>query len=192
MKKELLDILKKYAYKHGHFTLSSGQESEHYVNCKPVILRGDGLDLVSNMLLRRISVYSNCVAGLTLGADPLVSGVVMASNRFWDGSASRFGVPGGLIIRKEPKGHGTQSQIEGPLPPIGTTLTVLEDVTTTGESAIKAVEVLRSSGYHVNRVVTIVDRQEGASDSMLAAGLEFRSLVTLEELVNGNQNIQED
>tara|TARA_R100000008_G_scaffold55831_1_gene34286 strand:+ start:127 stop:636 length:510 start_codon:yes stop_codon:yes gene_type:complete len=169
MKKELIDILKKYAYKHGRFTLSSGEESEHYVNCKPVILTGKGLELVSTMMLDHIDTA--CVAGLTLGADPLVSGVALV------------GKGAGLIIRKEPKGHGTQSQIEGPLPPIGTTITVLEDVTTTGASAIKAVEVLRNSGYHVNRVVTIVDRQEGAVDAMMEAGLEFRSLVTLEELV---------
>ena len=149
MKKELIDILKKYAYKHGRFTLSSGEESEHYVNCKPVILTGKGLELVSTMMLDHIDTA--WVAGLTLGADPLVSGVALV------------GKGAGLIIRKEPKGHGTQSQIEGPLPPIGTTVTVLEDVTTTGASAIKAVEVLRNSGYHVNRVVTIVDRQEGLS-----------------------------
>ena len=169
MKKELIDILKKYAYKHGRFTLSSGEESEHYVNCKPVILTGKGLEVVSTMMLDHIDTA--CVAGLTLGADPLVSGVTLV------------GKGAGLIIRKEPKGHGTQSQIEGPLPPLGTTITVLEDVTTTGSSAIKAVEVLRNAGYHVNRVVTIVDRQEGASDAMMEAGLEFRSLVTLEELV---------
>ena len=169
MKKELIDILKKYAYKHGRFTLSSGEESEHYVNCKPVILTGKGLEVVSTMMLDHIDTA--CVAGLTLGADPLVSGVALV------------GKGAGLIIRKEPKGHGTQSQIEGPLPPIGTTVTVLEDVTTTGASAIKAVEVLRNSGYHVNRVVTIVDRQEGAVDAMMEVGLEFRSLVTLEELV---------
>jgi len=169
MKKELIDILKKYAYKHGRFTLSSGEESEHYVNCKPVILTGKGLEVVSTMMLDHIDTA--CVAGLTLGADPLVSGVTLV------------GKGAGLIIRKEPKGHGTQSQIEGPLPPLGTTITVLEDVTTTGASAIKAVEVLRNAGYHVNRVVTIVDRQEGASDAMMEAGLEFRSLVTLEELV---------
>ena len=169
MKKELIDILKKYAYKHGRFTLSSGEESEHYVNCKPVILTGKGLEVVSTMMLDHIDTA--CVAGLTLGADPLVSGVTLV------------GKGAGLIIRKEPKGHGTQSQIEGPLPPLGTTITVLEDVTTTGASAIKAVEVLRGAGYHVNRVVTIVDRQEGAVDAMMEVGLEFRSIVTLEELV---------
>ena len=170
MKNELIDILKKYAYKHGHFTLSSGQESEHYVNCKPVILTGRGLEIVSRMMLDHID--TKCVAGLTLGADPLVSGVALV------------GKGAGLIIRKEPKGHGTQSQVEGPLPPVGTTITVLEDVTTTGGSAIKAVKVLRDVGYHVNRVVTIVDRQEGASDDMLEEGLELVSLVTLEELTN--------
>ena len=178
MKNELIDILRKYAYKHGHFTLSSGQESEHYVNCKPIILTGKGLELISKMMLEHIDTHG--VAGLTLGADPLVSGVALVGKR------------AGLIIRKEPKGHGTQSQIEGPLPPIGTTLTVLEDVTTTGESAIKAAEVLRDSGYHVNRVVTVVDRQEGAKETMNHRGLQLVSLVTLEELVNGNQNIQED
>ena len=170
MKKELIDILKKYAYKHGHFTLSSGQESEHYVNCKPIMLTGKGLELISKMMLNYVDTHG--VAGLTLGADPLVSGVALV------------GKGAGLIIRKEPTGHGTQSQIEGPLPPIGTTLTVLEDVTTTGESAIKAAEVLRDAGYHVNRVVTIVDRQEGASNAMLEEGLELVSLVTLEELTN--------
>ena len=168
MKKELINILKKYAYKHGHFTLSSGQESEHYVNCKPVILTGRGLELVSKMMLENID--DKCVAGLTLGADPLVSGVALV------------GKGAGLIIRKEPKGHGTQSQIEGPLPPVGTTITVLEDVTTTGESSLKAVNVLRESGYHANRVITIVDRQEGAGETMKENGLELISLVTLDEL----------
>ncbi len=168
MKKELINILKKYAYKHGHFTLSSGQESEHYVNCKPVILTGRGLELVSKMMLEYVNTH--VVAGLTLGADPLVSGV------------SLVGQISGLIVRKEPKGHGTGKQIEGALPPIGTTITVLEDVTTTGESSLKAVNVLRESGYHANRVITIVDRQEGAGETMKENGLELISLVTLDEL----------
>ena len=169
MKKELIDILKKYAYKHGRFTLSSGEESHHYVNCKPVILTGRGLQLVSKMILEKVN--TKVVAGLTLGADPLVSGVTLV------------GQCSGLIIRKEPKGHGTASQIEGPLPFVGTTITVLEDVTTSGESALKAVKVLRNEGYHVNRVVTIVDRQQGAVDTMEEEGIELVSLVTLEELL---------
>ena len=169
MKEQLIKILKKYAYRKGKFTLSSGVESEHYVNCKPVILTGGGLSLVTQMMLDHLD--SKVVAGLTLGADPLVSAVTLLSQ----GS--------GLIIRKEPKGHGTASQVEGPLPPMGTFITVLEDVTTTGGSAIKAVEVLRDLDYNVNRVVTIVDRQEGADEIMKSKGLELCSLVKLEELL---------
>ena len=175
MKKELLDILKKYAYKHGHFTLSSGQESEHYVNCKPVILTGRGLELVSKMMLEHIDTLA--VAGLTLGADPIVSGVAMAaylSRRKLDA----------LIVRKEPKGHGTGAWIEGPLPEKGSKITVLEDVITTGGSAIKAVEKLRDAGYVVDRVVAIVDRQvEGEADiNMCASKLELYSLFSLNEI----------
>ena len=90
-----------------------------------------------------------------------------------------------MIIRKEPKGHGTASQVEGPLPPLGTEITVLEDVTTTGGSAIKAVKVLRALVYHVNRVVTIVDRQEGAIDNMNKENLELVSLLTLDDVIAG-------
>ena len=169
MKKELIEILKKYAYRRGKFLLSSGVESDHYVNCKPVILTGQGLKLVSEMMLEYVD--TPVVAGLTLGADPLVSGVALVSQG------------AGLIIRKEPKGHGTASQVEGPLPPMGTSITVLEDVTTTGGSSLKAVEVLRSLDYNVNRIVTIVDRQEGAVDAMKSEGIELCSLVKLEELL---------
>ena len=173
MKQELIRILKKYAYRHGRIRLSSGKESDRYVNCKPVILTGKGLQLVSEMMLEQID--TPCVAGLTLGADPLVSGVTLV------------GKGAGLIIRKEPKGHGTQSQVEGPLPPMGTFITVLEDVTTTGESAMKAVDVLRNLDYNVNRVVTIVDRQDGAVEFMKDQGIELRSLVKLEELISAEE-----
>ena len=169
MKEQLIQILKKYAYRKGKFTLSSGVESEHYVNCKPVILTGGGLSLVTQMMLDHLD--SKVVAGLTLGADPLVSAVTLLSQ----GS--------GLIIRKEPKGHGTASQVEGPLPPKGATITVLEDVTTSGGSSLKAVDVLSDLDYNVNRVVTIVDRQEGAVDLMKSKGIELVSLVLLEDLL---------
>tara|TARA_B100001250_G_scaffold99479_1_gene83686 strand:- start:2371 stop:2880 length:510 start_codon:yes stop_codon:yes gene_type:complete len=169
MKEQLIKILKKYAYRKGKFTLSSGVESEHYVNCKPVILTGGGLSLVTQMMLDHLD--SKVVAGLTLGADPLVSAVTLLSQ----GS--------GLIIRKEPKGHGTASQVEGPLPPKGSTITVLEDVTTSGGSSLKAVDVLRDLDYNVNRVVTIVDRQEGAVDLMKSKEIELVSLVLLEDLL---------
>ncbi len=176
MKEELIKVLKEYAYRKGEFTLSSGESSEHYVNCKPVVLTGKGLDLISGMMLDCIDDNVKMVAGLTLGADPLVTGVLYASH-IWNKRLA-----GALIISKEPKGHGTASQIEGPLPPLGTNVVVLEDVTTSGGSAMKAVNVLRSQGCNVSKVVTIVDRQQGAKELMKAEGIELESLVTLEEL----------
>ena len=167
MKEELLELLKKDAYKKGEFTLSSGKTSEHYVNCKPVTLSGRGLTLASLLML--MYVETDVVAGLTLGADPLVSGVSLVS-------ALDRRLINGLIIRKEAKGHGTQAWIEGPLPKEGTKITVLEDVTTTGGSAIKAVEKLREAGYVVDRVVTIIDREEGADALMKETELELCSI----------------
>ena len=76
------------------------------------------------------------------------------------------------------------------MPPIGTTITVLEDVTTTGESAMKAVDVLRNMQYNVNKVVTIVDRQEGASEYMESQGVELCSLVKLEELISAEEEVR--
>ena len=172
MKDELLELLKKYAYKKGEFTLSSGKTSEHYVNCKPVTLTGRGLTLTSLLMLKELD--ATIVGGLTLGADPLVSGVSLVSAL--DGR-----MVNALIVRKEAKGHGTQAWIEGPELPKGTKVTVLEDVVTTGGSAVKAAEKLRDAGYEVNRVVAIVDRLDGGAEAMKEAGLELRSLFSLED-----------
>ena len=175
MKDELLKMLKENAYKKGEFTLSSGKSSDHYVNCKPVTLTGRGLTLTSMMLLEHVN--TRVVAGLTLGADPLVSGVAVCS-------ALDMRLVDALIVRKEAKGHGTKAWIEGPEIPEGTKITVLEDVITTGGSAIKAVKKLRDAGYKVDRIVAVVDRQEDseADIAMKEEGLELISLFTLKEL----------
>jgi orotate phosphoribosyltransferase len=168
-------LLARQAYRRGRFTLASGRESDHYVNCKPVSLSGLGLALLGALLLEQVEPQAVAVAGLTLGADPLVSAVAM--------QAALHGRPlDALIVRKEAKGHGTGAWLEGPLPPAGSRVTVLEDVVTTGGSAIKAVTQLRAAGYLVERVVAIVDRQEGGEAAMREAGLELRSLFLLEEV----------
>jgi orotate phosphoribosyltransferase len=171
----LLQLLAERAYRHGQFTLASGRTSNHYVNCKPVSLSGQGLALLAAQMLPLVEAEAVAVAGLTLGADPLVSGVAQAAalnGRSLDA----------LIVRKEAKGHGTGAWLEGPLPEAGSRITVLEDVVTTGGSSLKAVHQLREAGYVVERVVTIVDRQEGGLDAMTAAGLDLRSLFLLEEV----------
>ena len=178
-KEELLKLLKEDAYRKGEYSLSSGRTSEHYVNCKPVTLSSRGLTLASLMLLSSVEEDVKAVAGLTLGADPLVSGVAVVCG------LDKINIDA-LIVRKEPKGHGTGAWIEGPEFPEGTKVTVLEDVITTGGSAIKAAKRLRDAGYVVNRVAAIVDRQEdGEADAaMKEADLELVSIFKLEDITS--------
>ena len=177
-RKTLLSLLKERAYRHGEFKLSSGQESEHYINCKPVTLSCEGNALLSHLMIQEIDDDAVAVGGLTLGGDPLVCGV--AQKAYYSGKHIDA-----LIVRKNPKGHGTKEVIEGNKPPKGSVVTVLEDVTTTGSSAIKAVNTLRDAGYIVNRVVTIVDRMENHKvwDNN---EIKFISLFKLEDVINSD------
>ena len=171
----LLSLLASRAYRRGTYTLASGRTSAHYVNCKPVSLSGLGLALLGRLLLPEVEPEAAAVAGLTLGADPLVSAVAL--------QAALEGRPlDALIVRKEAKGHGTGAWLEGPLPAAGATITVLEDVVTSGGSALKAARQLREAGYAVRRVVTIVDRHEGGEAALAEEGLELRSLFPLERV----------
>ena len=176
MRDELLYLLKRDAYKKGEFKLSSGKTSEHYINCKPVTLTGRGMTLAGLLMLGHLEPGTKAVGGLTLGADPLVTGISVVS-------ALDKSIIDALIVRKEAKGHGTQAWIEGPTLPEGSIVTVVEDVITTGGSAIQAVKKIRDIGYKVNRVVAIVDRQEDgeAGVAMKEEGLELRSLFTLKD-----------
>jgi len=178
MKQELIKILKRDSYRNGDFTLSSGKKTEHYINCKPVILNAAGLKLVSHSMLEYIGQNSVAVAGLTLGADPLVCGVALASLEHpWCPTQDA------LIVRKEAKGHGTNAWVEGPLPVVRSEITVLEDVVTTGGSSLKAAEKLRDMGYNVNRIISIVDREEGGRELMKESGIELFPLVTIRDFL---------
>ena len=146
-------------------------------------LSGPGLLSISSLFLKQINERDSGVAGLTLGAEPLVSGVVIL--------AAQSGIDlNGLIVRKEAKGHGTGAWLEGPLPPKGSVITVLEDVVTTGGSSLKAVEQLRNQGYLVKQVLAIVDREEGGLDAMTKADLELNSLFFLKEIVERANSLQ--
>ena len=172
----LQQLLHDNAYRHGKFTLSSGQQSEHYVNCKPVTLSCEGNALLSKLMIKYVDKKAVAVGGLTLGADPLVCGVAQRS--YYIASHTDLDA---LIIRKNPKGYGTKEVIEGPKPKKGSIVTVLEDVTTTGSSAMTAVRVLRDAGYVVNRVVAIVDRMEN-HQTWIDNDIEFFSLFLLNDI----------
>ena len=172
----LQQLLHDNAYRHGKFTLSSGQESEHYVNCKPVTLSCEGNALLSKLMIKYIDKKAVAVGGLTLGADPLVCGVAQRS--YYIASHTDLDA---LIIRKNPKGYGTKEVIEGPNPN-NLVLNIKQgNVTTTGSSAMTAVRVLRDAGYVVNRVVAIVDRMEN-HQTWIDNDIEFFSLFLLNDI----------
>lgn len=175
LRQKLLDLFCQLAYQEGDFVLSSGQRSSYYINGKQVTLHPQGAVAVGRLLLPMLPENTQAVAGLTLGADPIVSAVSVVSvyeNR---------PLPA-LIIRKEAKGHGTMAYIEGPTLPEGANVVVLEDVVTTGQSALKAVERLQAAGYTVDTVISLIDRLQGGADLYQSAGLKFEALFTITDL----------
>jgi len=179
LRQELLHLFCKLAYRTGDFVLSSGVRSSYYINGKQVTLHPQGALAIAQLLVFLLPGETQAVAGLTLGADPIVSAVSVMSalkNRPQPG-----GIPA-LIVRKEAKGHGTQAYIEGPTLLSGSRVVVLEDVVTTGQSAFKAVERLRSCGYTVNHIIALVDRQQGGADLYREAGLKFEAIFSIQEI----------
>jgi orotate phosphoribosyltransferase len=171
----LLDLFCQLAYREGDFVLSSGQRSSYYINGKQVTLHPQGALAVGRLLLSLLPMDTQAVAGLTLGADPIVSAVSVVS------ALENRPIPA-LIIRKEAKGHGTMAYIEGPNLPAGAKMVVLEDVVTTGQSAMKAVERLKAADYQVEQVIALVDRQQGGAELYESAGLKFQTLFTITEI----------
>ena len=174
-RQKLLDLLVTYAYKEGDFTLSSGQKSNFYLNGKQVTLRADGALLVGQLIFAMLTPETKAVAGLTLGADPIVTAVSVVS------AYENKPIPA-FIIRKKAKGHGTKAYIEGPELEAGATITVLEDVVTTGQSAMQAVERLVDAGYKVNKIISLVDREAGGAEFYASQNIEFESIFTIGEI----------
>lgn len=175
LRHHLLTLFAKLAYQEGDFVLSSGQPSPYYINGKKVTLTAEGALAVGRLLLAELPPGTIAVAGLTLGADPLVTAVSLVS-------AYENRPVAALIIRKAAKGHGTQAYIEGPDLPPNSPVVVLEDVVTTGKSAMLAVERLRNAGYQVNEVITLVDREQGGAEFYRSQGLIFRALFSIADI----------
>ncbi|MEL6160473.1 MAG: orotate phosphoribosyltransferase [Cyanobacteria bacterium J06623_5] len=175
LRESLMALICQVAYREGDFTLSSGKKSDYYINGKQVTLHAQGGLMVARLLLAMLPEGTVGVAGLTLGADPMVSAVSIAG--IYDNKPV---TP--LIIRKEAKGHGTRAYIEGPTLEPGSPVVVLEDVVTTGASAMKAVDRLTDAGYAVNEILAIVDRQQGGEALYREAGLTFRPIFTIDEI----------
>ncbi|BAB76798.1 orotate phosphoribosyltransferase [Anabaena sp. FACHB-709] len=182
LRRKLLDLLCQLAYKEGDFVLSSGQPSSYYINGKQVTLHPQGALAIGRILLSLLPSDTQAVAGLTLGADPIVTAVSVVS------AYENRPIPA-LIIRKEAKGHGTKAYIEGPNLPEGAKVVVLEDVVTTGQSAMKAVDRLRAAGYVVDEVISLVDRQQGGAEFYQSVGLKFEAVFTIMDLQQRYQEL---
>ncbi len=158
--------------------LSSGRESDFYIDCKKTVLTAEGHWLVGRLLLDAILQNTPSavgVGGLTMGADPLASSVSLVSHL--------AGRPlQAFLVRKEPKGHGTGQWIEGRTSlPDGAPVAVVEDVVTTGASTIKAIERARAEGLSPVAAFALVDRQEGGKEAIAALGVPVFSLFSRED-----------
>ena len=179
----LLELLCKNAYTEGDFVLSSGQRSSYYINCKKVSLAAEGALAIGRLLFSLLPEDTAGVAGLTLGADPLVTAVSLVS------ALENQPIPG-LIIRKEAKGHGTQAYLEGPQLEHQAKVVVLEDVVTTGKSAMQAVERLQGVGYQVQQIIALVDREQGGAAFYQGQGLNFKAVFSIRDLQNKAKSLQ--
>jgi orotate phosphoribosyltransferase len=176
----LLDILRTLSFERRQVTLASGRESDFYIDCKRTALTAEGHVLIGRLLfdrVRRIQPLVRGVGGLTLGADPIGSAIALTS--FLEGAPVDS-----FIVRKEPKGHGTGQWIEGRKTiPDGSRVIVLEDVVTTGGSALKAIERCRAEKLEPVACLALVDRAEGGREAIEAQGVPLQSLFTRKDFI---------
>ncbi len=183
----LLELLRALSFERRKVILASGRESDFYVDCKRTTLTAEGHVLVGRLLLdrvRRIRPLPRAVGGLTLGADPIASAIALTSFLEHERARGAGGtdLPASIdafIVRKEPKGHGTGQWIEGRKTiPDGSPVVVIEDVVTTGGSALKAMERCRAEGLVPVACLALVDRQEGGRGAIEAQGMPLDALFT--------------
>lgn len=166
---ELIELLKECgAIKFGKFTLTSGKQSDYYIDIKAASTRPRILRRIAEEMAKHVD--GTRVAGMELGAVPIAAAVALQTDLPF------------CILRKKPREHGTGSQIEGEVRP-GETVTVVEDVATTGGSIIQSVRLLRAAGAKVRRAIVVVDREEGAAEGLAAENVELVALVKRSQMM---------
>jgi orotate phosphoribosyltransferase len=173
----LVALLAERSAKRGQFTLASGKQSKYYVDARLTTMSPEGLSVIGPLalsILRESGWEIDAVGGLTLGADPISYAISYAS-------ASSDRPLRAFTVRKEVKSHGTAKTIEGPFKE-GDRVAVIEDVITTGGSALRAIEAVRAANGIVVGVLALVDRQEGGRQAIEAAGVPVISLVSASQI----------
>lgn len=175
LKTKLLKILKEKAVIFKEVKLSSGKKSNYYIDGKLITLDPEGIYLVSKIIFEMIKDENiDAIGGLTLGADPIVSGVCLIS--FIENKPIYA-----FIVRSSQKDHGMGKLIEGNIKK-GWNVAIVDDVVTTGSSLIKSIEAVESYGAVVKKVLCIVDRKEGAKEEIEKRGYKFESIFTKDNL----------
>ncbi len=178
----LADIIRKRSFGRGEITLASGRKSDFYFNLKPTMLDPEGAALLAELSLDALKDDQiDYIGGLEMGAVPIAGAIAQLS---W-----LKGRPiAAFFVRKKPKEHGARLAVEGLAKGeslSGKRIVIVEDVTTTGGSAIKAVDAVKDAGGEVAMVFTMVDRDEGATEAFAEAGIPFRSLYKAGEFLKG-------
>lgn len=174
-KARLKDKLFERAIKFGDFTLASGKKSNYYINGKMATLDSEGANLIAEIMLDMLdNTDCDAVGGPTLGADPMVGAIIALAH-------NRGRKLTGFIVRKESKDHGTKSLIEGPLDK-GMKTVIVEDVASTGGSAIKAINAVKDFGCEVVKVMVIVDRDQGVKENLEKLNIPFEAIFLKKEL----------
>jgi orotate phosphoribosyltransferase len=177
----LRDIVHRRSFGYGEVKLASGRVSNFYFNLKPSMLDAEGAALLAQLTFEALAGERiDAIGGLEMGAVPIAGAVAQLSHM--------LGAPiQAFFVRKQPKDHGARLSIEGLMPGetlAGKRVVIVEDVTTTGGSAMKAVEAVRAAGAEIAFVLTLVDREEGATEAFAAQGLDFRALFRASEFLN--------
>lgn len=175
---QLVRLLAERSARRGNFTLASGRQSSLYIDARLTTMSPEGQLLIGRLGLQAIRDAKwdpDAVGGLTLGADPMAYAICHAS-------ASTTRPIRAFTVRKEPKAHGTGKQIEGPLRE-GDRVVVVEDVITTGASAMKAVEAVKRAGSVPVAILALVDREEGGREQLDRLALPVQSLATAAEII---------
>lgn len=174
----LVSLLAARSTRRGNFTLASGRQSSVYIDARLTTMSPDGLATIGPLSLERLlaaGLRPDSVGGLTLGADPVSYAIAYAS--------AQAGTPiRAFTVRKEPKTHGTGKVIEGPFSS-GDRVVIIEDVITTGGSALRAVSAVRAAGGIVIGVLAVVDREEGGREALSSTGVPVLSLATASEIL---------
>ena len=174
--KRLLEIIKEKSLLKGQFKLASGLMSDYYLDMKPTTFDPEGAALCADIIFRMMEYDSDvdAIGGLELGSVPIIAAVCARS---WPKRPVS-----GFVVRKEKKGHGTDQKIDGNFQP-NSIVILIEDVTTKGGSVMQAARAVREQGATIKKIITIVDRLEGAAENLKPEGLELVPIFTTKDLL---------